>query len=57
MIVSADPTEDPDGFLSVDGGVRRARDLDDHDVAAGDDPVAWTTAVCETGRAAAGRAR
>ena len=30
MIMQGDPTEDPDAFLSDDGAVRRARDLDDH---------------------------
>ena len=47
MIVSSDPTADPDGFLSE---MEQFAELGISMVAtgpAGDDPVGWTSAVCE----------
>jgi len=47
MIGRADPVEDPDGFLSAMEGYAAQGVSMVTLTPAGDDPVAWTTAVCE----------
>ena len=47
MIVSADPTEDPDGFVSSMEPYAALGISMITVMPAGDDPVAWTTRMCE----------
>jgi F420-dependent oxidoreductase-like protein len=47
MIVSADPTEDPDGFVASMEPFAALGISMITMMPAGDDPVAWTTTVCE----------
>jgi len=47
MIVSADPTEDPDGFVASMAPFAVLGISMITMVPAGDDPVAWTTRMCE----------